>query len=102
MWESTLRIDLEIVVNLDPELRSTSCFKGNMSDDKVFNDLCLACRIGDIENVDKLLSTGVNVSILVMNYRLRPILTGFQRSIRWTDLIILPYFSPVCVVTSLL
>jgi len=33
-----------------------------MSDDKVFNDLCFACRIGDIESVDKLLSTGVNVN----------------------------------------
>ncbi|CAM9017443.1 unnamed protein product [Wickerhamomyces anomalus] len=32
-----------------------------MADDKVFNDLLLACRLGDIESVDKLLSTGVNV-----------------------------------------
>lgn len=34
-----------------------------MADDKVFNDLLLACRLGDIESVDKLLSTGVNVGI---------------------------------------
>lgn len=35
-----------------------------MADDKVFNDLLLACRLGDIESVDKLLSTGVNVGII--------------------------------------
>lgn len=39
-----------------------------MADDKVFNDLLLACRLGDIESVDKLLSTGVNVGIDLISF----------------------------------
>ncbi|GAV53904.1 hypothetical protein ZYGR_0AK04060 [Zygosaccharomyces rouxii] len=30
--------------------------------DKNFNDLCYACRIGDTDNADRLISTGVNVN----------------------------------------
>ncbi|AET39524.1 uncharacterized protein Ecym_4485 [Eremothecium cymbalariae DBVPG len=30
--------------------------------DKKFNDLCYACRIGDLENIDRLIASGANVN----------------------------------------
>ncbi len=68
-----------------------------MADDKVFNDLLLACRLGDIESVDKLLSTGVNVGIdSIFVYKIHNLLTRI-RSIKWISLITLHCSYPVCV-----